>query len=196
MSLLYAQLHCGSQAWEAEEQSKLAEKLLRGNVEGIGREFLLTIAAEGRLEKDFFGRVMEVFRHATWWRVLVPDTDRVVSQNAKAFVLLSQQAALVEELLCTTHKQYPFPLFKTLVDDRASLDVVAAPECCRGQFVNDLLSKYGLSDPKLREILLMHCQLCATSIADLESKHASNRRTLVQHSVQTWALQAATLSAE
>eukprot|EP00971_Amphidinium_carterae_P120893 2394970-Amphidinium_carterae.1 len=139
---------------------------------------------------------MQAFTHPTWWKVLVPDKDRVVSQNAKAFVLLSQQAALVEELLCTIHKQFPFPLFKTLVDDRASMDVAATPECCRGNFVNHLLSKHGLNDPKLREILLLHCQLCSTSIADLESKHASNRRTLVQHSVQTWAMQAATLSAE
>ena len=198
MSFMYDQFRTSSQAFELEQRSSLAQALLQGSAghDVLSRQYMLTIAATGQLEQTLVQRCMEGLKDTQVWS-LVPDDDLTASMNNQAMVMMCRPAALIEELLGSVHRKYPFKLFTLLTDRDAIAHIQSSSRCLLDPWSKALIDKYpDLSNIELKEILYLHCQSCSNNIAEIEAKHASNRRVVHQRSVQTHAIQVPTLSAE
>eukprot|EP00971_Amphidinium_carterae_P235726 4678090-Amphidinium_carterae.1 len=193
MDMMYSQLNIASESWERQQQSLCAKFLLGGSAEA--REFMITMVAKGILEKKLLSKVMALLVSQELWNI-VPGNDCTAALNAKAMMLLCRQAALVEDLMACPHRGFPWKLFTLLSDPARAAELASSKRCTMDAWSQAILTKCpSLQEPDLSEILLMHCQCCATSTSETEAKHASNRRLLQQRSTQTWSLQVPTASA-
>eukprot|EP00971_Amphidinium_carterae_P348159 6490355-Amphidinium_carterae.2 len=198
LGLLHDQFRTCSEDFELQESAKLAEALLQGqDIVGIGREYMLTLAANGTLEKRFLDMLMVCFTELSPYNIL-PQSDLNVSMNALAMKLLCRLGAMVEDQLASIHRTCPFSIFRMLSGEPGVYEEIAArPACVLDRWTRGLLERFDdATDPLLLETLLLHCQTCSTCTADIEARHAANRRVLTSRSVQTWGLMAATTFAE
>eukprot|EP00971_Amphidinium_carterae_P335464 6471322-Amphidinium_carterae.1 len=198
LGLLHDQFRASSEEFELQESAKLAEALLQGQeIVGIGREYMLTLAANGALEKSFFERLMVCFTDLAPYSI-VPQRDLNVSMNVLAMKLLCRLGAMVEDQIASIHRRCPFSIFRLLSGEPGVHEEIAAcPACVVDRWTRGLLEKFDdATDPLLLETLLLHCQTCSTCTSDIEARHAAIRRVLTSRSVQAWGLMAATTSAE
>eukprot|EP00971_Amphidinium_carterae_P352909 6492769-Amphidinium_carterae.7 len=191
---MHAQLHLSSEEFELIQRSKVAGSLLGNAPTFAGRDFMITIAAENRLELTYFSEVKKRFNAKHLWN-LVDAEDMHVSCRHMAFKLLSRQASLIYELIASTHTQYPCRLFRALADATAVEHLQASPSCMLDQWSLQVRQRYTGQEAEFREMLYLHALQVSTSIAHIESRHSAVRRIL-QSRVHTHHMELSCCSAE
>ena len=197
LTLLHRQFQVCSQHWELQQQLA-ALKVLRdgGDANMLGREYMITLASEGQLEGEFMVKLEEVFTKSEPW-ACVPEDRRDVNLNHLVFKMLSRMGCQVESRLAHPHRQFPFRLFKLLLDPDAHTLLSGCKPCCMDTFSLELKEAFpNFEGAACWHVLHMHAGLAWTNIAKLESLHSSVRRHAVLRSTHTHALQVPTLSAE
>ena len=181
--------------WEVRQRCRVAEGLKQGKKGSQLRDFMITVAAEGKLENEFFHTLRELFTHPQLWEV-IDDRQRNVRFRALCFRTLSRQGGCVKALIAAPHQSYPCKIFGLLKDPSQCAKLLEDRECCLDPWTAKLRHMYPtLEEPALQEVLYLHAQNIATNIAPIESQHASIRRQLHTR-VQTWPLQFRTCSTE
>eukprot|EP00971_Amphidinium_carterae_P252899 5020678-Amphidinium_carterae.1 len=146
MSLLYKQLELGSEAWELKQRAEQAKWCLEGN-HTWRRGFTLLVAAQQKLEGEFFAVIGNLFSEKHHWTHF-PTGSNTEAFRHKAFVVLSRAAAAVHALLRVPHQTYPIKLF-LLVDTDSERAATSAsqlardPSCVQDGFSQKLLEQYA-----------------------------------------------------
>ena len=195
--LLERQLKNCGEDFETEQRAAAARRVMQGNSHtGLLREYMITIAAEGKHEKQFFLELRRLFRQRDAW-MLVPDTQRTLATNHLCFCMLSRQGAMVQCKIAHTHQTFPIKLFRLLGDRGLAGELSRSPLCTMDTFSQTLLAKFpGFQDAACWKILEMIASHAATNTAKVEATHASVRRHVCVRSTHTWAQQVTKLSAE
>ena len=186
-----------SEDWELQQRASVLRSLEcdPGADASPGRDYMLLSAAEGSLEEEYYEALVKLFEPGAW--SCVPEHSLNVSFRTLISKVLSRQGCLVEQLLRHRHRQFPVCLFKLLKTPQLASEFSEVSECLKDEWTLQLQRLYPtLAGDAFRQTLLLHAELMSTSIAVIESKHASVRRQLKSRSVQTWSMSASTASAE
>eukprot|EP00971_Amphidinium_carterae_P348668 6490620-Amphidinium_carterae.1 len=197
-SLMYRQFQSCSAQWELGQRSQLVTQMsAAASTEGLTphREYMVTLAAAGTLEKKCLEDIMKLFFDCPHWQ-LVSDSHLQVWFNAKLFCLLTREACCVEQLLSHEHKVFPCRLYALLENPALYDEIVALPHCILDEWSCHMLHAQGYTLAQLLHILEGQAMVQSTNIASIESRHAANRRILTRRGVQTWAVPVETVSAE
>eukprot|EP00971_Amphidinium_carterae_P224127 4447366-Amphidinium_carterae.2 len=197
LSLLHRQFQVCGQDWERQQQVAAIQKLQAGSVEGsLARDYMITLACEGVLEKEFAENLSKVAKESQNWLV-IKDHNINAEVNHLIFKMLSRAGCLVETKLCQPHRLFPYKTFKLLKDPGYVSELKKSTSCMFDPFTTDLIKVCpGFEGQRCLQLLHLAANLGWTSIARLESLHSSVRRQAVLRSAQTHAFQAPFLSAE
>lgn len=189
--LLDKKLALASARWELHQQACAARHL---RADGIGelsvtsRFFRLGLAADNRLEDDFYERLVALCGPALW--EVMPHRDCTESMAAQTFRMISLSGALVEVLLRSPHRHPPYLCFKLLADPSVAETLQAESFACMlddwsAAFVDSFRGRLDSTEARMHSY--MAALLGTTDIARLEALHASIRR-LIYSRVQTAGL--------
>ena len=195
VQLLNSQLQMSGINWERHQRAGLLGP--HGASDDLPhRQYQLTVAAEGLLEKTFFDALKGLFHDESHWKLVLQD-DVTVAFRAQCFRVLSRAGCMIYTELSLPHQAFPTCLFQ-LLSNPALGDVLAAEsECLMCDWSRELLHKYPrFQGEELQAILYPHAQLCATNTCQVEARHASLRRALLTRSAHTHTTALPLLSAE
>eukprot|EP00971_Amphidinium_carterae_P202491 4017824-Amphidinium_carterae.2 len=155
---------------------------------------MLTVAAEGHLEKLYFQRLCSLWVDETIWS-LITHARRTIAFNTLCFRVLAKQGALIHYNIAAPHEDCPYCLFGLLKNDEACYQNLQAKKHCQmDPWSASLLQCF----PDLRcqelQVLEAHAILGSTHIAQVEARHASIRKQLVLASTQTWSQEVTQMS--
>eukprot|EP00971_Amphidinium_carterae_P014722 290724-Amphidinium_carterae.6 len=195
VKLLNSQLQLSSMAWEKLQRATQARELMSGNV-GYQRDFMITIAAQNKLEKAYFSSLEKLFMDPAEWK-LVEERMHSVTFRASVFRVLSKQGCLIHCDLVATHLLPPFTFFKLLHEPALAELVSQTEDCLLDDWSRSIMKAFpSLAGSEFRQVLQAHAVGASTNTAPIESRHSSLRRLLVGRSLQTWTMSLSTLSAE
>ena len=193
--LLTSQLQMSGLNWERHERAGLLDPQAASD-DLPHRQYQLTVAAEGVLEKTFFHSLQGLFHDESHWK-LVADDDITVGFRSLCFKVLSRAGCMIYTELTVPHRSFPTCLFQLLKNPALGEIYAAKSECVMCDWSRELLQKYpGFQGEELQAILEAHAQLCATNTSQIESRHASLRRSLLTRSAHTHTMALPLLSAE
>ena len=194
--LMHQMFAVGSDNWELQQQAAAADALELPSGRRPLREYMLTVAAQGDLERSFFGQVQDLVLSQLHWKT-VPEAFWTVQFNAMIFKVFSRLACMVEQRIAHPHRVFPLCVFQIPHHPETALPLSRSAPCLMDAWSRQLLETYpSFTGPGFMETLELHCQLAATSIGVIESRHSSVRRQLASKSVQTHSLQMPSLSSE
>ena len=101
----------------------------------------------------------------------MPEGAWDVSMRCLIFRLLARQGAAIHQQVSSVHSKFPVKMFALLKHPECAEAITATPKCVREL-------------QELRTVLALHCWMQPTNISQIEARHASIRRTLVNKSVQ------------
>eukprot|EP00971_Amphidinium_carterae_P191683 3803512-Amphidinium_carterae.1 len=193
LKLLYRMFEVSGINFEVRERALVAHSLANGD--GYQRSYMLTLAAKGTLEAEYFLNIKEMLRDSNLFG-LVDSSALTIGFRAKCFILLMRQAAAIHELIAHKHQQFPFKMYRLLDEPHLGPSLANTPSCLLDPWSADMIDSYPtLSSPALRPVLTTHCQISTTNISHIEALHASVRRNL-HKAPQTWCPVFPTVSAE
>ena len=159
--------------------------------------FRLLEAANNTAEETFMTAMGQRLQDSEYWSI-IPRSNMTVQINHLAFKMCSAAVAVVRDTE-DCHNNYPYKILKCYNCRETAEEVVSDRKCrlCtygrsfRGAYgtVSDIMS--GDAQAELETVL----ELGDDTIASLEAKHASNRRSLHVMSTQTWQTPIEDLSA-
>ena len=149
------------------------------------RDYPVEVAAEGRHDAAFIEELWALFHDEAIWTVF-PESVFTRSFQAFAFQVLARLGAAVHQPLRDKHQLLPLRLFRLLRHPEEGPEIADLPDCMKDPWTLQLQTKYPrLEGEELRGTLQLQCMVHMLDIGSVESKHASIRRQVVQHSVQT-----------
>eukprot|EP00971_Amphidinium_carterae_P335543 6471461-Amphidinium_carterae.2 len=194
-NLLHGQLDMSSEDWERQQQATQAMEVAQGN-ESFKRQFMVTMAAQNKLESKYMEALQMLFLDPSPWR-LVEERKHTVNFRGLGFRVLAMQGSLVHVDLVVPHQLPPFTLFAVLHDPDKASSVRQTEACLLDDWSKHILGEYpSLDGEECREVLWAHAAMASTNIAPIESRHASLRRKLLSRSLHTHTMPVAMLSAE
>eukprot|EP00971_Amphidinium_carterae_P228582 4533811-Amphidinium_carterae.1 len=196
MHCLHGYFKQASPETEFSERAKLAEDLLSGQTleSSLHRNFMVTLAADGSLENSFFKQIQKIFHDEALFQA-VESPYLYVWFNAKVFIMLCRAACGVQQLIAEPHQGFPYCMY-AIINDVAEADRLRQQRrCCMDEWSEGLLHS-SLTDQQLQQVLEVHAHLMDTTTANVEARHAANRRLQSKRSLQTRDLHVETLSAE
>ncbi len=113
--LMSAHFTLAGKGWETAQRAKDAA-FLAGAPDAQPREYRAVVAAEGKLEVEFFSAIQELGTNHRPWRH-IPGFRLTVGFRALAFKILSRMGCAIEENLREPHSRFPVKLFLLLSDD-------------------------------------------------------------------------------
>eukprot|EP00971_Amphidinium_carterae_P126599 2508399-Amphidinium_carterae.1 len=194
--LLQRFFQVSSEGWEISQRASLAAKLEKGLAEALpSRAYMVQQAADGLLEEPFFSQIRALFSAYDTWKV-ISDVNKTVEFNHMCFKMLSRCACYIHSYIRHVHQQFPFKLFKLLVDPHLDVALSKLPKCAHDSFTSAILEAFpGFAGEQCRQMLHLVAMLSCTTIVGLESRHSSIRRQCVMKSIHTWTEQFKDLSA-
>eukprot|EP00959_Pyramimonas_sp_CCMP1952_P395505 8287307-Pyramimonas_sp.AAC.1 len=97
----------------------------------------------------------------------MPVSSHLESHCALAFRILSAAGALLEELLMSVHRNYPYRLFVALLDGAALDDALSDAPCTRDFFSRDWLERHDLRTREGKVSLALMAILARTEISEI-----------------------------
>eukprot|EP00971_Amphidinium_carterae_P068171 1349634-Amphidinium_carterae.1 len=198
--LLQSQFEVCSSDWELQQRAAVAKDIMDGVADegqGVGcqRQFMATIAAEKVLENSYFAELQVLWQDQDVW-LLISERSKTIAFNNLAFRVLGRQGGLIQSTIGDAHDSFPLLVFTLLKDPSKGPSLSEQPKCLMDEFSQWLLAKFpNFAGKSCLQFLQLEAILASTSIARLESLHASIRRQLVAASTQTWCQQMSQLSA-
>eukprot|EP00971_Amphidinium_carterae_P352749 6492721-Amphidinium_carterae.6 len=189
--LLHHQFEAVSSSWEVKQRVMVAEHLMNFANEQSStpvRQWMSTLAANCVHESTFLESLRKAVDPEKWW--MLPESSYNAGFNNMAFKIMSRQGCCIEHYLGSVHKRFPWAFFKVIHNIGFLECVKSTPKCLLDDWSSMLLEKLeGCSANEVQQVLICHASLLSTNISHIESGHASIRRTLVQHSSNTWTMQ-------
>eukprot|EP00971_Amphidinium_carterae_P118506 2347774-Amphidinium_carterae.1 len=178
--LMNAQFYVCSEAFELTQRATVAAAVLRGE-KGCGlREFMITLAAELKLEKQYYNDLHHVFTDHKVWAIVGKESVSVAFRSM-LFKLLARQGSLVQQLVVAMHKRYPYRLFLLLRHPEMRQHLLSDAPCLLDPWSAEVRRLHPtLDSDEFYSLLAVHAYAISTNIAPLEARHASIRRLLIQ----------------
>eukprot|EP00971_Amphidinium_carterae_P349138 6490863-Amphidinium_carterae.1 len=194
--LLARQFEVASFEWELKERAKAITAMETGQTEGVAsRDYQVTIACSLKLEEKYFNQLGSLFTNTDMWQ-LIQEGSRTVEVNHLIFKLLSRQGCCIEMNIRHPHKQMPFALYQILHNPMCAEEMSRTEACRMDSFATKLLEQFpGYSGTSCFHTIELNAILATTSIACVESRHASIRREAFLKSAHTWTEEIVNLSA-
>ena len=150
-------------------------------------------AHEATFERQCLDQVRALMAEAPW--TVLPDAARTTDLRTRAFCMLSALGCLCHEMR-VRHANFPFCVFGLVREGSAEAEAQALLAKCpemhdawSAAFVGYYKDRPGgLCSPEAKAELLHTLSIAKREIAQIEAGHASVRRGLVMHSVQTHTL--------
>ena len=147
-------------------------------------------AHEAIFERQCLDQVRALIAEAPW--TVLPDAARTTDLRTRAFCMLSALGCLCHEMR-VRHANFPFCVFGLVREGSAEAEAQALLAMCpemhdawSAAFVGYYKDRPGgLCSPEAKAELLHTLSIAKREIAQIEAGHASVRRGLVMHSVQT-----------
>ena len=190
--------HHAFQASGQEFEEKQRALAARGLIGGAQKNSTsrVQLASEGVLESSFARDLEALYVDAQVWSLL-PDDSLTESFQGMAFRVLSRLGAAVHQLLTHEHSLYPTKLWRLLDHPEESAAMASDPICLKDEWTQAVQGLIpSLDGDRLRAVLRLQSRVQMLDIGTVESRHASVRRQVVQHSVQTWRMGLDQASAE
>jgi len=194
--LMAAHFLVAGKDWETAQRAKDAA-FLEGRTGAQPREYRAVIAAEGKLEVEFFNAIQDLGSNHHPWRH-IPSFRLTVAFRALAFKILSRMGCAVEENLREPHSRFPVKLFLLLSDDSFAEEFVGAKACELDPFSQHFIRVFageGLSSPDALAVLRATALVWKLDISGVEARHAAIRRLLDASGQQTHKMASRTVSA-
>lgn len=150
-----------------------------GAQEGV-RKFRAVVAAVGELENHFFQMVRERLLAQRHWSHMPPAARNINFQHLSS-KLLSRMRCCVQQLLAAPHSRFPHRIFLLLEGPSLGDICLEEKDCMLDDFSQGLIAGYedkGLGDPEALAVLRALALAWRLDFADVESRHASLRRSL------------------
>lgn len=193
--LMTFQFRIASDAWEVEQRASLAKAMSRdGGATFADRDYRLCIAAEGREEARCLEQLGLLFEQPVL-SDLSPPSAFTVGFRALAFRVWSRAGCAVKELFFPNQR---FPLRTCLLLGSPDIagQLARVPDCVLDPWTLKLKSQHpSFEGDELRQKLFLACMLGMRDITQVEAKHATIRRHLMQGSLQTDPMDLPDLSA-
>ena len=184
--LLHKTFQVSGQDFEQEQRALLAEGMLKTTP--TKRLHRLQLAADQTLEQEFFLELYSAYHDTETWDTF-PEQHRTRAFQALGFRVLARLGASVHQLVAHQHTVYPIKLWRLLSSPGDALLLSNDPPCVKDDWTNQLQQKYpGFLGAELQAVLQLQATVQLLEIGQVESKHASIRRQVVAHSVQTWRM--------
>eukprot|EP00971_Amphidinium_carterae_P074979 1481758-Amphidinium_carterae.1 len=152
------------------------------------RKYRLGVAANKELESQLLDTVKHVFASDSLWEVF-PMHTRTMHTRSLGFRVICRAAAAIHASYCWPHMRFPCRLFSLLTHPDLAEELLSVPSCLWDEMTKAFVEAFPtLSGEAFRNCLLSVALSQPIDIAKLECRHASIRRTLTYHSVQTWRL--------
>lgn len=189
------QFEVAGEAWEQKQRACALSSSSDGGNPFEAREYRLCVAASGRDEEKCLEQLRTLSREASMWDIL-PVTCFTKRFKALAFRMISRAGCAVHELIAVPHAQFPFKIFRLLVEPDLAPELCRAPPCLLDEWSAEMKAKHpSLSGPDLLKELELVCLLGWKDISQVEARHASVRRSLKTASLQTRPQEFSNLSA-
>lgn len=194
-ALMAAQFTIASDEWEQKQLAAVAEAAARGDTGWGTREYRVSVAASGSLEKRFFEQLQVLLGRPEMWQAM-PTSALTASFCALGFKLVSRSGCCVLELLQHPHEQMPMRMFRLLSDPEAAKDLLKLPACRWDPWSLQLREAHpSLSGDEFFAKIAMVAHMLWVDISKVEAKHATIRRILSVTSAHTHQQSLADLSA-
>ena len=167
--------------WSASKESLGLEGLLQLLQRG---RWPLLLAATGELDREAMERVRQA--HSEDQLRGVPSQYCQARWTNFLFRMLSRQGSSLHQLVLTKHKCFPFKLLRLVADPSLGAELLQTCRASRDPWSHSFLEHYKESIAGEEALLELACVILMgkTSIARLESLHATIRRGLTVSSVQ------------
>lgn len=185
---LYLQklLHMAGDDWDAEQECAAASARLSGT-DCPHRQFRLVIAFEGQFEDALISDCTAAMHMEELWQV-VPRRGRTRQAEERVFRMMSRSACRAHRIR-VRHNQYPLLLFGLLSDQAESVAarVLADNDCVKDEWSLKFCQRYGqdIGGAAAKMDLMALAILAREETVQIETRHASLRRTLQAKSVQS-----------
>ena len=186
--LLAAQFYINSERWEQEQQGLVVGAFGEVPKTYAGRDYKMTVAASGAMEEQVFARLKFLFAVGPDFWGVVPNSSCTVAFRSLTFRTLARTGCLVEELIGTLHRGFPFRMFRLLMGEELWADFKGVPPCLLDAWSSSVVERYRhLESPsdELMALLQFHARIRSIDISSIEARHAAVRRLLEARSVQT-----------
>jgi hypothetical protein len=188
--------YVNSDEFEMAQWGLVAAALLRGESGLFARDFPVTMAASGDIQRDCLVKLRYLFQRPFMWTIL-PNASQTVEFRADAFILLSRIGCLVEENYSHPRAVFPNRGYLLLKDEGLADEFVLLPLCVLGKrFAEFKKAHPTLKGEALQAELIARACKKANCNGFTESRFAGIRRIVTSRSVQVKALNILDLSAE
>eukprot|EP00971_Amphidinium_carterae_P119762 2372506-Amphidinium_carterae.2 len=199
--LLVHQFKICSEEFELEQRSLVANSVMRCAQAGLEgdegpcpRDWSVTIAAKQEGERLCF-EALNAASYSPAWGML-PDSALTCAVQCQIFRQLSRLGTCIEQFMSWPHACFPYKLFKLIHMPSAREEILSCPTCLMDEWSKAVVETLrDSSEQHMRQVLIHHCLQLPTSIAHLEARHASIRRSLHTLSTQTWSVRLSYASA-
>ena len=185
--LMHALLRHAGAGWEDEQRAKVASARM-----GCGEDFCkisrIELAARGELETAFYQKIEHTLGQHSLWPIFPADFS-TMHWRALAFKAIIKSGASIFQLFAWSHNQFPLKLWRLLKEPDLAGTLEAQPACLRDPFSQKMFETFGgFRGSDFAGVLEAISLTVATDISQIECRHASIRRCLTAHSVQTWRM--------
>ena len=176
-------------AREVKEMAKEAKRQLDPTNEALPKRTYPAIeSAKNTLELKFLQRVYLMY-DSTLFEDVVPLADSTLSLQHLLFKLCSGSECLAESNLFFVHEGMPLHAVLIIVDATVAHELATMRECLLGPLL-DFVRSYkntdeGLNGAEPQARMLLYVIMHKANIIKLETLHASLRRLIFNHSIQT-----------
>lgn len=196
--MLRVQLDMAGKEWEARQRGVEMQFLRDGGDardSPLRRSYRLCELAEGKVEARFFDRLRTTIMEPSVWSLVLP---RCITEAANAFTfkVLSKAGCLVEQLMASVHRGFPYRLFRLIRQPDLATELRATKRCLLGPFAEVFLDSNDLALHVTRLRLATIALVSKVDISHVEVLHASIRRLLYVLSTQFPTIDLARESAE
>lgn len=182
--LLADKFSIAADTYEALQRAKEVESTGADGADGDRRSYRVLEAAVNEHENRAMEKLKVLFEEPSMW-VLMPESSYLEVSAATTFRLLSAQGALLEELLRSVHRRYPYRMFLALLDEHERELMLADRPCIRDFFCQDFVVRHDLRTSEGLASLMLVAHLVRTEITEIECLHGSLRRLLNSMGMQT-----------
>ena len=134
------QFYISSSAWETVQLKRTVDALASGG-EARVRDYKITAAANGMVERAIYTKVIALWSTASLWGTL-PSRDWTVEKRCLAFRLLGRIGCSTEELLGEMHRASPFSVFRCIHHKEQWSVLRRLPSCLLDKWSADLIQPY------------------------------------------------------
>ena len=151
-----------------------------------GPKFRLLDAYNGELTTQYMADISDLLQDPTHWNVL-PPKSKTRANGTKVYKTLSRGGSVVHAM-ADKNLNYPFKLLVSPFDTQARDEVRRDRSCRYCRFTRRHVKRFGrknLGSRQSMEDLIGVLEVADDTIAQLESKHASDRREANSRSLQS-----------